>query len=184
MANQIDIPDLSLSGIGGVTIPCLFPSTSTTTTGVLAANNQVRVKQFILPFSITVRKICFRVETLAAGGFMSVGIYDSAGRLIFSTGAQSTAATGNFTTGILDASGRSVTEIVLPAGVYYSGYTADNTTSASRALTDSGFDTIFGNLNANRCGVAANPSVGGVLPQTLGVITSSTLNSVLFYIEP
>jgi hypothetical protein len=163
-------------GMGGFFGGTVNPATATTTTSALTAN-QVRVMQFVLPFACTVRKVVSEITTLSVGGFYGVGLYDAAGNRVVTTGAQSTTNTGIFSVTLS-------TPVTLVPGVYYSAWTGDNTTVILRALTTGQTSETYMRTNAARNGSAANASAAGVLPATLGTITSTAYNVAAVWFEP
>lgn len=146
-------------------------------TAVLSAANQVRVYEFVLPFNTLVRKLAFNVTTLFAGGNCGVGIYSAAGNLLVNSGAVSTASTGNKTATL-------ATPVLLTPGTYFLAWTGDNTTFTLLGFTVGSLEGLMRANNANRNGIAANASSGGVLPATLGAITGGGFNPAAVFFEP
>jgi hypothetical protein len=131
--------------------------------------NEVRVWQFVLPFATTVRKFSVRVGTLSAGGTFGAGIYDATGSRLW-WGTVSTAATGDVTSTTTGG------DTYLPPGVYYYAWTNDNVVAAFQNFQEQPVFSALMNKSGNSFGAAANASVAGVLPTTLGVITPSSLS--------
>jgi hypothetical protein len=127
--------------------------------------NAVTVALFVLPFNVTVAKCTFTIATTAAGGNVNFGIYDINKNKLIDTGAQSTTTGGVFSATISP-------NVTLPAGLYYAAVSADNTTCAIPSFSGvPPFDTAM-NRSQVRWGVAANSTVAGVLPPTLGTLTN------------
>lgn len=172
--------NLTTAGQGGFFGVTIVQAASAVNTTVLAGANAVKAMQFVLPFSVTVRKVVSEVVTTSAGGLYSVGIYDAAATsLLLSSGAQltTTATVISVTLG---------TPVLLSPGVYWLAWTGDNTTFTLRGTSLSGAASVSNMLiaNANRVGGAANASVAGVLPAALGAITTAGLNIPAVWFEP
>ena len=166
------------AGEGGFFAGTLNPTT-VSLTAALGANNRVLVSQFVLPFRVVVGKIVFDITTASAAGLASVGIYDKDKNRLLHAGAVSTtvAELKSVTLG---------TSVTLEPGVYFVAHTADNNTAQFRLhrTETSVLLAAFMTKNANRMGRAANNSVSGVLPATLGAITPIAQNIVGAYFEP
>lgn len=114
--------------------------------------------------------LTINVLTLSVG-FFSVGLYDLAGNRLVHTGAVDGSVSGNVIS--------TVTPYMVQAGAYLFCWTVND---ASLGLSMSeGFDPFWstglvglGSLNEF---TAANPSVSGVLPATLGLRTTISLNN-------
>ena len=170
------VATVDTAGEGGFFAPTNMPQTDTSTAADTGAD-QVRVIQFVLPIRAVVRNVVFEVVTLSAGGLASVGIYDKDSNRLLHSGAISTATTG-VKSGVVSPS------VTLEPGVYFLAWTFDNTTARFRGVLPTGFLTLL-SKNATRTGFAANASVSGVLPATLGTITLSTgMTPAIGYFEP
>ncbi len=147
---------------------------------IVAAVNQTRAFQFVLPFRAKVSNIITEVLTAgAAGKKYGVGLYDKDKNLLFKTAA-------------LDANSQTVqsdtlaASVTLEPGVYWFAQTCDDAATSFRVLPTE-TDQAFGPVNENtvRGGTAANNGTAGVLPATLGVITAATSREVAFTVfEP
>ncbi len=155
------------AGEGGFWPVTIYPAVSGSTDSVNTANDVV-VAQFVLPFRAVVGNISFGVFTLEAGKFAGFGIYSVAGNRLVHSGAVSVASTGT--------KSASITAVTLEPAIYFFAWTIDGTTAALQAVNTytNGQHALVSNAVSTRYGIAANPSVAGVLPATLGVITSNT----------
>ena len=165
------------AGEGGFYGVCINAGPNSVTSAVLASVNLVKVYQFVLPFRAIVRNLTFEIEVLSVGGLCSVGLYSADGNILrVHSGAVSTT-----TTGIKNVVASAVT---LEPGVYFHSWTGDNITFKLRSFVSAqGWNNLINN-NANRVGSAANPSVAGVLPATLGAITPTAANTPAVYYAP
>jgi hypothetical protein len=129
--------------------------------------NVVQVYMFSLPFSITLNHIVCYVESGNGSDLWGFGIYNEAGTIkLVDSGAISTASIGAVSTAL----GSPVT---LPAGVYVFAQTTSGTSANSPYYNwDGTYARALLCTNIARIGQAANPSVAGVLPTSLGVITT------------
>lgn len=130
------------------------------TTGV---DNRVRVCKFSIPVSITFTK-CSIDDLNGTASHSSFGFYTTAGIKLFTSGV----FTGAGAPAILS---NTFAPVTLPAGTYYAAQTCDGAgmnipcinVGSSQAYVNIGTTVVLGK--------AANPSVTGVLPNTLGAIT-------------
>ncbi len=184
MANQLTryatVATVDTAGEGGFYGGTIWAPAIGGTTQTIVVANDVAVYQFVLPFRSVVRNITFNVNTLEAGKFAGIGLYDKDGNRLVHSGAVSVAGTGNKST--------AVTAVTLEPGVYFHAWTADGTTVALFAVAAVSNGTA-GAMSAivvpAKIGIAANPGVAGVLPATLGIITPNiTLNLLAAYFEP
>lgn len=163
----------ALYGFWGITDS---PPTAVTTSVFAGSNNQVRAHRIFVNRRTTVRRILFELTTASASGFCSVGIYSADGStLLAHTGAVATDATG--------IKNIDVTDTNLDPGVYWLAWTANNTTAQYRAISLSSAVNDIANTVAARVGIAANASSGGVLPSTLGTVSSASINPVLAFFD-
>jgi hypothetical protein len=171
-ADQIVPPNSS--GIGGfwgvfINIPITYQAGGS----VVINANEVWVFQFVLPFKVQIGKVSFRVANGSAASFGDLGIYSSAGSLLANTGGFSTVASNTTSTASLSGA-----PITLNAGIYYFAQTdSTNLVTMVAANTAGGPGAIIVNGGSKTWGTAANASTAGVLPATLGVITSSSNNN-------
>ena len=184
MANQLTryatVATVDTAGEGGFYGGTIWAPAIGGTTQTIVVANDVAVYQFVLPFRSVVRNITFNVNTLEAGKFAGIGLYDKDGNRLVHSGAVSVAGTGNKST--------AVTAVTLEPGVYFHAWTADGTTVALfavSAVSDGTPSGIMTSVTPTKIGIAANPSVAGVLPATLGAITADlTLKLPVTYFEP
>ena len=144
---------------------------------VVAGANEVRVLQFVLLFRITIGQLSFQVTTLDAGNFVGTGIY-SADRntLLLESGGVSTTTTGVKVTAL----GSPVT---LEPGIYWQADTVDSTTVQMRKTSMNSMDTLFNAQTLKKMGIAANASIAGALPATLGAITAAAQSPIYVIYE-
>ena len=143
---------------------------------IVGTIDNCRAWQFVLPFRATINRIQTEVTTGGgAGKKYGAGLYDSAKNLVVETGALDANTTQvNITT---------VTEFTVEPGVYWVAGTSDSTTTQLRRFD---FETTALNVATTpRAGIAANGGSAGVMPSTLGNISSaqSPPPIVLFYKE-
>ena len=116
----------------------------------------------VLPFRSVVAKARSQVTTLQVGKFYGFGLYDMNGDLVVRTAAQSSTTTGIKTTSTSET-------VTVEPGPYWFCWSSD----------DTGIQVIRLNLDAILASdalgqllfSAANDSVAGVLPATLGTLT-------------
>ncbi len=177
-AGQVIVADqvmpINSAGVGGFWgWSTLWPQHNTGSFIVNAAN-EVRVYQFVLPYAVTVNKVTVNVSTSNAGT-ADVGIYSTAGsRLIYTNGGINT---GSQTTQTVTITGGPVT---LTAGSYYLAQTSTSTTATLLVFViDTGLPgLLLNNAGFVRVGVAANTASAGVLPATLGVVSTSGVGTL------
>jgi hypothetical protein len=177
-----DLPNFSsMDGFfGGLVNPYIIEVGDPSTAAPSAVANNVHVFLFVLPYAITVNKIVYNVSTLSASDKWAFGIYSSNGNTkLIDTGVISPTATG---TAISITLG---TPVTLPPGEYYFAQTSSGTTALSNfQQINQTIVAVMINTNRARNGLAANASASGVLPSTLGVISTATLRSpMLVYFE-
>jgi hypothetical protein len=134
--------------------------------------NVVFCIQFNLPIAISISKISIYVQAVALGHFAGFGVYSADGNTLWiDSGPMSVASAGIVTT-TLSA------QVQLLAGVTYIwAQTADTTTASLTTCSSlSANDAALMNANASfpRISTAANASVAGQLPSSLGALTAVT----------
>ena len=148
-------------------LPVEFPSAVFTVPTQTA--NQTRVFRFMQPLELKVAKVIFEIPTPSGGTFGAVGVYTADGTVkLIDTGAQSF-ATGGVIAVTLGAA------VTLLPGWYSLAWTTDSGTPTWRSV---GQPANFNILNDSTVvkGSAANASSVGVLPSTLGALTSQTFD--------
>jgi hypothetical protein len=138
-------------------------------------HNQIVVVMFRLPYAISISRLsCFLNVSGANPSHASFGVYDLSGTTLFFCWTYDT-----FITSRTQRTG-TISPVTLPPGIYYYAFSSDSTTVP---LTEGGYACPSSSHrpgetpNYVRTGVAANPTVAGVLPATLGLITEAGLQS-------
>lgn len=144
----------------------------------LSSANQVRVMQFVLPFPVSIGKVTISVSTGAASALGDVGIYDISKNLLVHAAAAMDLSAIAVVQGAL-----STVPYTLPPGKYWLAWTASSATPQATCSVITRVDLFF-NANANKkLGTAANASVSGVLPSSLGAITASAVSPIVALFE-
>ena len=137
--------------------------------------NQTRVSTFYLQQAALVNKIAIQIQTLSAGAFAGAGLYSPDGNVkLVETGAIDCSTTGLKTVTL------GTTYLFLP-GEYQYAYTCSDIVAQAVLLGGINAATIS-NIGTPRVvvdGTAANASVGGVLPATLGALAAQTQNRLI-----
>lgn len=152
-------------GAGSLVVPFINGSGSPNS-GVA---DRVRVCKFSIAIGISFSKCSVQI-TNANVARLSFGIYSLSGDKIFDSGI----FVGPGASGALT---NSITPVTLPAGTYYAAQTADNNPGniGVDVLNIGGAGQLAANVgSAVILGKAANPSVAGALPATLGAITTDS----------
>lgn len=157
-----------VAGEGGYYLLPFFwmPTGTSLGTFYLEAADVVEVLRIFIPCTISIATLSFKVVDDSAGQFASVGLYDLHGDLVLHSGAIGTDTVG-IKTGTLSGIGT-----ILP-GIYYWAWTADSSLVGFAMLPEDIDYMNFLNDTVVHRGRAAEASVAGVLPATLGVITAS-----------
>lgn len=154
-------------------LPVAMPSSTAFSTPTQTAD-QVRVFRFRLPLEIEVVGLVHEVVTAAGSTHGAIGIYTSdGGTKLLDTGAEDFAANG-VKPGAVSGT--------LHPGWYWLAWTIDSATPTLRSVAA---PANFGVLNTTvvQKGSAANSSAVGVLPATLGAISSQTFDIPLVKIQ-
>lgn len=162
--NAVSSINPSTAGISYQLIPEQIVGSNTNSS--LGANNQVQFFRFTVTRKITVVSIHFYVSGTNAGSLCAVGIYNSAGTTkLIDSGAISSASSGLKSVTL----GASVT---LTPGDYIMAWTL---TSKSANLLVAPVLNPINILNGSVIvlGAAGNASAAGVLPTTLGTLTTA-----------
>jgi hypothetical protein len=136
--------------------------------------NRVVVYLFQLDVAITVSKASISCTNNTIGPVASFGIYSFTGNKLLDTGTFTCLTSPAVQTNTISPS------VTLPPGTYWHAQTS-NTAGGGDTFTGIVLQSAAGTRamplyikNTTRCGTAANPSVAGVLPATLGAITAFT----------
>ncbi|KKK56778.1 hypothetical protein LCGC14_3061140, partial [marine sediment metagenome] len=144
-------------------------------------NDGVYVWQFVLPFRSVVRNITWELLTGVDGSLSSMGLYSANRNRLLHTGAVGTAIADQ---GIQQTS---ITAVTLEPGVYFFAHTSTSLNVDARAwnLAVGVWGPVMNSGSSRRIAIAANLSSGGVLPATLGNLTSQTnMNPPICLFEP
>jgi hypothetical protein len=146
---------------------------ATSTNAVIALDNDVRVFRGFFPYACEVDSIQWNVDVQTGSGCDNgaVALFSLDGNTkILDSGAQ----TYDTNDEIISAD---ITDTYVEQGTYWVAYTADETTSCTIRVfgeptptTAPGVDAIL-NTGSTLIGTAANQSVSGAMPSTLGTIT-------------
>ncbi|HTD23739.1 MAG TPA: hypothetical protein VK738_13860 [Terriglobales bacterium] len=172
---------LNSSGVGGFwPVSIAMPSNYQSGGNMVNNSNDVWVYQFFLPFKVQIGKVSYRIANGVAASTGDLGIFDIFGNRLAYTGGFTTANSNTTSTTSLLGS-----PITLNAGFYYFAQTnSSNIVTIVAANIAGGPGSIVISGGSKTWGTAANASSGGVLPATLGTITSSTLaNPAWVYFE-
>jgi len=155
-------------------IPTVTHPQATGTIAMSAVANQVKCVRMYMTENFLVERMAFEVTTLLAGSSGDVGIYSDAGNLIVHTGALSTASTGA-------KSATGLSGFLQRQTMYRYCFCNTSTTPAARSVnTTDVTNTLENSFIASPAeGTAANACAAGVLPATLGTITSASVVPVL-----
>lgn len=161
---------------GYIAIPNQWPGTEASVT--LAANNRVRVFRFENTSRITIDQCVWRISAgNAAGRFASIGIYsDDGGTLLVDSGPLEVATAG--------VKSVSISAVTLSPGFYWAAWTGSvGGVGFTSGAAPTNFGQIFNDTTV-LLGRAANDSVAGQLPATLGTITAEdTLGAAILKFE-
>jgi len=128
--------------------------------------NTVYAVKFYLPYSLTVNNLAFHITTGAAGGTISWAIY-SENKNTKLVSAQSIDATN---TGVITSN---VTATTLVSGWYWVAYS--NSVNTIRIMAPYSYGSTAFDADIRVQGTAANSAVSGVMPASLGVISTNYL---------
>lgn len=181
-AHAVSLSTIGQGGFWGGLGTSFPPVGSVATTVAMSPSgaNNVTCSQFVLNYTVLVRKIVFRVGgTAAAASTANLGIYDASGNKFIDSGTFSTASSATILSNTL------TTPVSLFPGVYFYCWSDTSTT-----VTATGYATLAANVvlmynqNANRYVAATNTTSAGVMPATLGSLTTSTNDFVFGFFEP
>lgn len=151
---------------------------SNTLGGSLSSANQVRVMQFVLPFPVTIGKVSISVSTGAASALGDVGIYDISKNLL----VHAAAAMDLSAIAVVQAA-LSTVPYTLPPGKYWLAWTANSASPLATLAVTTRVDLLLNANASKKLGTAANASVSGVLPATLGAITAAAISPIVALFE-
>jgi len=143
------------------------------------SSNQVRAVQFTLERIVTFTRMSIYVATTSSTNHEYIGIYTAAGNKIIQGSFTLTASTGVLTA--------TVSQTTLNPGIYYLARGPDNTTSVLIGITTAvaAALTAFNGGSIVRDGVSPNAVSSGVMPSSLGTLTTaSTFTPPLVLLEP
>lgn len=154
------------------------PITETYSTFTAVANT-VLCYQFIVPFQITVRKVTIAVSGTSAASTINGGIYSFDGNTKLVDINVSSASAGIKTATLS-------TPVVLSPGVYWFAFSNTGQPNVTFGPTfQVGGTNLISAMNASvvRVGAASTSTASGVMPATLGTITSHSGNLPVFLLE-
>ena len=150
-----------------------LPTTGDTSAGVASAN-VVYVALINIPLKYTFTRIGFNGVTNSSGNFFSFGIYTASGSIVCDSGGLST----TFWSG---PNSSNISSCTVGPGQYYYAWTSNSVTPTARmnaALTN--IYTPWNTGTGTVLGTAANASISGILPSTLGALTDDSTLTVPF----
>ena len=156
---------------------CVNSPSSGAAAVVTGTANVVRVHQFVLTSSWTIRKLALEVTTLSVSNNISFGLYNAVGTTLLLNSGLIDATTTGAKTVTLGAA------VNLTPGVYWYAYTATDNVVQARSWTPVNTQVAL-NANVVRHGTAANAATAGALPASLGVITTGNFNVMVGIFEP
>lgn len=130
---------------------------------LIAANNEVRAFRFTPTAPITIGHLTL---VSASGSTWDIGLYDSAGNKLASTGAVAWTTANSPVTKALNT-----TVTLYPGRAYYIAYTSASSASNQFAFSLTNTMSLFAGGALVIFGIAANAASSGVLPSTLGALT-------------
>lgn len=159
--------NITTSGQGYLILPWIYPTLESASNSGSYAANIVYGMQVMIPFQITIATFNAWVRTNIAGSHAGFGLYDLAGnKLVAGT-------VSGATTGLTSAA---VTGVVIAPGTYLYCWTISIGTlklSIGGGMDSEHLALMNGIPTAKYNFTAANASVAGALPSTLGALTQS-----------
>lgn len=151
---------------------------SITSSTIINADNQMKAFCWVFKYPITVDRIIWGTDTVTDVDcdFGSVSVWEQDGTTKLLDSGPVAYSLNDQTVSV------DVTDTRIEAGTYYVVYTATATSASCTVLsegpaggTNDGYEDFFTNMETNggcsKTGTAANPSVAGQVPATLGAIT-------------
>jgi hypothetical protein len=158
----------------GFFLPSPMPQTAAS--GVIVGSaNQVYVYPVFIPNQVALGHVAVTVTVPESGGVCDVGLYTTSGSLVVNTGGFSVSAYVNSRLALTQGATQ------IPAGWYWHAQTCSNASTAFEEVLGSSGLVTMGNEGAVKFGTAANTATAGVLPATLGAITSAAQNQIVDY---
>lgn len=172
-SSGISVPQPLGSNALGLWLPNIFPPVIVGTWGVAAGNvNKTFGMPIQIPFRTSIATFIVDVTTLAASQNVGVGLYDASGNAVVVSGAISTTTTGVKTS--------TVTSVKVDPGYYFYCWTSTSATPRLNGILGQTSQTYvwltMANMTRNYF-TAANNSSGGVLPGTLGALSTFNINT-------
>lgn len=175
---------VTVANQGGIFLPTLYMQGANAAQAVIASNNQVRYMSVVIPFRQTVNLLTANIGAVSASATQTAdfGLYSADGTtLLFD--AQINVSTGQ-AIGNRQAS-VSGAPITLNAGVYLFAYTcSDAAVTFLTVNTLTGANGLMNFAATKQYGTAGNAATSGVLPATLGTLTTANTanNAPLVYL--
>lgn len=151
--------------------------------------NEVKFWMIRIPYTIRVSKMSTALAATEASALVGYGVYSSDGTTkLLSWDSMDVSVSGTF-----GAKNTTISPVTLVAGVYI---VAMSNSNAANTATTGGSYTTRGSSNGGdpwnnngtiRAGVGANPSIAGVMPSSLGALSTSNAlqdNLALILMEP
>ena len=167
----VNQPTYTSLGVGFSSFPFMSPCiNSGGNLAQMPPDNTVYVLQLVVPSLVIIANVAISVTGASGTTTVDMGLYDLSGNRLFH------APFTVVTTGIMT---QSVTPFTLQPGIYYYCWTGTSTGSMS-LFANGGLDNdsclIFNGIGTITLS-AANAATNGVLPATLGALTSANLTS-------
>lgn len=162
-----------------------LPATGSAGNTFIASNNQVRYVAVVVPYPVTISTVAIIIGTKGAGAATAdVGIYSADGtvRLINTAGIDVGSGQTNATA---KTAAIAQTSVTLQPGAYVFAYTCSDAAVQLGLVTTLTLATLLLNTQATKgYGTAGNAATAGVLPTTLGTLTTANAsnNAVAAYL--
>ena len=158
----------------GFFLPSPMPQSVASGTVVTNAN-EVYVYPVFLANQVAVGHVALTVTATQSGGVCDVGLYSTGGSLIANTGGFSVSSYLYTRLNLMQG------YVQLPAGWYWHAQTCSVPATAFEQIASSTPLVAVGNQGMVKFGTAANAATAGVLPSSLGTITSGARNLIVDY---
>ena len=163
------VATVDTAGQGGFAGIYIYPQGGAAAGAVFSVANTTYCVNMVLPFRCVVGQVNSEVTTLQVGKLYGFGLYDMNGDPIVVTPAISSTTTGVKTTA-------TTATVTVEPGPYWFCWSADSVGIQLMRLNLTNF--IQSDSAAPILFTAANDSVAGVLPATLGTLTGSTAPTI------